>query len=78
MADYPYRKLYRCNKNHMVAGVCAGLANYFNVDPTIIRLFTVLLVLLGGLSFWVYIILWIVIPLQPTRKTINAGEKDPL
>ncbi len=57
------RRLYRSRTNRMVAGVCGGLGNYFNVDPTIVRLLFVLATLPGGLPGpLVYLVLWIVIP----------------
>lgn len=61
------RHLYRSRTNRSIAGVCGGLADFFNVDATLIRLLTLLLVLFGGLSIWAYIILWIVIPEEPVR-----------
>ncbi len=61
------RHLYRSRTNRSIAGVCGGLADFFNVDATLIRLLTLLLVLFGGLSIWAYIILWIVIPEEPLR-----------
>ncbi|GAG12223.1 unnamed protein product, partial [marine sediment metagenome] len=41
------KKLYRSEKDSMIAGVCGGIAEYFDVDPTLIRLLTVIFVLLG-------------------------------
>lgn len=52
----------------MIAGVCAGIANYFGIDPTIVRVLYVLMVLFAGFGILLYIILWIVIPKQ---KSIN-------
>jgi len=49
----------------MIWGVCGGLAKYFDVDPTIIRLVAVLTLFLGLVGILVYIILAIVIPLEP-------------
>ncbi|MCX7115174.1 MAG: PspC domain-containing protein [Gammaproteobacteria bacterium] len=74
MAHHPYRKLYRSRKERMLAGVCGGLAQYFSVDPTIVRLIAALLLLLGGVSLFVYFILWIVIPLEPTSRTIDIDH----
>lgn len=60
-----YRKLYRSRRDRMIGGVCGGLAKYFNMDPTIIRLIAVLgLVAVGG-TFLAYIILLIVVPEEP-------------
>lgn len=59
------RRLTRSRTNQMVGGVCAGLGNYLNVDPTAIRLIFILLVLLGASGILIYLILWIIIPLEP-------------
>ena len=62
--DQPTKKLYRSLTDRKIGGVCAGLAEYFNIDPTIVRLLFVLGLLLVGGTFWAYIILWVVIPEQ--------------
>ncbi len=60
------KKLYRSNTDKMIAGVCGGLAQYFGVDSTLIRLIFALLVFLGvGSGIPLYIILAIVVPLEP-------------
>ena len=69
------RKLYRSRTERSIAGICGGLAEYFDSDPTMIRLLMLLLILFGGLSIWAYIILWIVIPEQPARK-FNINNKN--
>lgn len=57
------KKLYRSSeKDSMIGGVCGGLAEYFNVDPTLIRLLWVLLALVFGGGVLAYIIFWIVVP----------------
>lgn len=58
------RRLYR-SRHGKIAGVCQGLADYFNVDVTVVRLVALLAVLFGTLGFWAYIIGWIVMPLEP-------------
>lgn len=63
------KKLYRSKKNRMVAGVCGGLAEYFNVDPTIVRLVAVLSLLPGVIPGLIpYLILWFVVPENPNQK----------
>ncbi len=69
------RKLYRSRDNRSIAGICGGLAEFFNADPTLLRLVTLFLILFGGLSIWVYIILWIVIPEEPAHK-FNINNKN--
>jgi phage shock protein C len=59
------RKLYRSQSQRMWAGVCGGLAEYFNVDVTLMRvLFVALTILSGGLGLLVYLAMWILIPDQ--------------
>ena len=57
------KKLYRSTTDQMIAGVCGGLADYINIDPTIVRLIFVILFLMGTGDFWIYIILWAIVPL---------------
>lgn len=54
--------LARPRQGRMVAGVCAGLARRFGISATAMRVIAILLVAVGGLSAWAYILLWIVIP----------------
>ena len=57
------KRLYRTEgPDAVICGVCGGIARYFGVDPTLVRLATVLLVGLAGMSLWVYIIAALVIP----------------
>ncbi len=56
------KKLYRSEKDKIIAGVAGGLGEYFNVDSTIIRIIFVLLTLFGGSGILIYLILWILIP----------------
>ena len=63
------KKLYRSTTDRKIAGVCAGLAKYFSVDPTVIRIIAVLLLLPGGLPGFVpYVILWAIVPNDPTSQ----------
>ena len=58
-----YKALTRSSTNRMIAGVCAGLGNYFNVDPTVVRLLFVLGIFLAGPAvLLVYIIMAVVTP----------------
>lgn len=65
------RPLRRSTTDRSIAGICGGLAEFFGTDPTLIRIVTLLLFLFGGLSLWVYIILWIVIPEENPRTPTN-------
>ncbi len=59
------KKLYRSRTDRMIAGVCGGVAKYFAVDPTLVRILFALSVLVGSLGFWVYVVLWLVVPEEP-------------
>lgn len=59
------KKLYLSNADRKIAGVCGGLAEYFGIDSTIVRLFWILLILLGGSGILLYLIAWLVIPRKP-------------
>ena len=59
------KKLYRNTENKMLAGVCSGIADYFDIDPTLVRLGWVLFSLLGGSGLLAYIIAAIIIPERP-------------
>lgn len=59
------RKLNRSSKDKMIGGVCGGLGEYFNVDPTLVRLAFVAATLLGGPGVLIYIVMWIITPLEP-------------
>ena len=56
------RRLYRIEQGAKLAGVCGGVAEFFDVDPTLVRMITVLLVFFGGMSIWVYIIAALIMP----------------
>lgn len=64
--EEPTKKLYRSRSDRRIAGVCGGLAAYFNIDPTLIRLLFVLGLLFVGGTLLAYIILMVVIPEEPT------------
>ncbi len=75
-AQNPPRKLYRSRTERSIAGICGGLGAFFDTDPTMIRLVMLLLILFGGLSIWVYIILWFVIPEEPAPKFTPFRKKS--
>lgn len=59
------KRLYKSNENKMISGVCGGVAEYFNLDPTLIRLGWVVFCALGGSGVLAYIIAAIIIPDRP-------------
>ena len=60
--ERPYRRLTLSVNNKMFAGVCGGIAEYFGVDPTLVRLAAVVLALLGGSGLFIYGVAWIIMP----------------
>ena len=70
------KKLQRIEENKMVAGVCTGLAEYFDVDLTWIRIAFVLAVILGASGILAYIVLWIAVPQKPYQPIYGQSEVD--
>lgn len=64
MATEP-KRLYRSFTNKMIAGVCGGIAEYFSIDATVVRLLFVLGFFLGTAAFWIYIVMWVLMPEEP-------------
>jgi phage shock protein C len=71
------KRLMRSSTDKKIAGVCAGLADYFDLDPTIIRVVWLFLVLFGGTGILAYIVLWIVLPLAPGGVTSTSATVTP-
>lgn len=68
------KKLFRSNKDKMLGGVAGGLAEYFAIDPTLVRIIFVVSLFAGGAGVLAYIILWIVVPEEPFAfAASNAG-----
>lgn len=72
-------RLYRSSKDRMLGGVCGGLADYLSIDSTIIRLIVAASVLFMGVTPLIYILLWIIIPLEPTGSAqLIEGTAQPI
>ena len=71
------KKLYRSRRDKVIGGVAGGLANYFEIDVVIIRLLFVLLVLAGGGGVIGYLILWIVVPMEPYFTPYTEQKPGP-
>ncbi|MEI7812851.1 MAG: PspC domain-containing protein [Ignavibacteria bacterium] len=56
------KKLHRSKKEKMIAGVCGGLSEYFDIDPVIVRIIFIAAALITGTGFLVYLLLWIIVP----------------
>lgn len=67
------RRLVRSRSNRMIAGICGGMADYFKVDAALIRLAFVVLVICGGAGIPVYLIAWLIIPLE--GDPVSAGDR---
>ncbi|MEN3053056.1 MAG: PspC domain-containing protein [Candidatus Methanosuratincola petrocarbonis] len=59
------KRLYRSNSSRILGGVCGGIAEYFNVDPVIIRLIWIVFTVVYGFGIFLYLIAWIIIPRSP-------------
>src|SRR5678815_4291858 len=59
------RRLYRCRENRVLAGVAGGLAEYFELDPTLVRLLWFVSIFFGGLGLLLYIGMAIIVPIEP-------------
>jgi phage shock protein C len=72
------KRLYRSRTDRMVAGVCGGIAQYFDVDPTLVRLAFVAFTLAGGSGVLAYVILAIIMPLEPVSATLEStAQAEP-
>ena len=72
------KRLYRSERERLLGGVCGGLAEYFGLDPTLVRLIFVLLALAGGFGLIIYLVLWIITPRQPHPGPVEAVVKENL
>ncbi len=74
------KRLYRSPTERRIAGVCGGLAEYFNVDPILVRVIFVVLFLLSGIGLLAYIILWLVLSVRAkeegTVEVITPGGQE--
>jgi phage shock protein C len=58
------KRLFRSKENKVFGGVCGGIAEYFSLDPVIVRLLWVLLIFLAGTGIFAYLIAWLIVPLK--------------
>ncbi len=63
------KKLYRSRSDRMIWGVCGGIAEYFKIDPTVVRLIAVLSIALGGFGIVAYIVMALVVPVEQSQTT---------
>lgn len=75
------KKLYRSKNDQVIAGVCSGLANYFEIDPTIVRIIFVVLAFAGGTGVFIYLALLLIVPAQDSaaasaKETIRQNAEE--
>jgi len=74
------RRLYRCRENRVIAGVASGVAEFFGLDPTLVRVLWFLSIFFGGVSLLLYIGLAIIVPLEPLpagAATATGATAEP-
>ncbi len=76
-----HNRLYRSRTDVVVGGVCSGLGKYLGIDPTLVRLFFVLLALASGAGVWIYLLLWVIVPREGAAQatpgqTFEAGVEE--
>lgn len=71
------KRLYRNTSRKMIGGVCSGIADYFSIDPVLVRLLFIILVLHQGIGILAYIILWIVVPAKHAATAAYSDTDDP-
>jgi len=76
MEEQP-KKLYRSQKDRLIAGVCGGLGEYFNLDPVLLRIIFVALTFINGSGIILYLVLAIIVPNEPAEK-VAADKKGKI
>jgi phage shock protein PspC (stress-responsive transcriptional regulator) len=74
-SEFRNKKLYRSQSNRMLGGVCGGIAEYFSIDPNLVRLIWVAISLLGGFGVLVYIASLFIIPNNPDQTPVENAER---
>jgi phage shock protein C len=70
------KKLYRSQSERMFAGVCGGLGQFIGMDPTVVRVIFALLAVFGGSGLLIYLILMLIVPLEPTDSPAADSPAD--
>ena len=68
------RRLYRCRDNRMIAGVASGTAEYFGLDPSLVRVLWLISIFFGGFTILLYIAMAIIVPLEPLTAEAAAAQ----
>ena len=75
MADYSSRRLYRADKDYVFGGVCAGFADYFAIDVTLLRILWLVLTLFNGVGGVIYVICLVLIPKNPEHEKLPPEQR---
>lgn len=73
--EFPTRRFYRDTKNGMIGGVCAGIADYFGFDITVVRIITLISICFLGTPLAIYIVLWFIVPRRPDANEPTKTER---
>lgn len=69
-------RVYRSVRDKMIGGVCGGLADYFRVDVTLVRLIALVALFAGGVGFLAYLAAWVIIPVNPEEEDVKDVVPD--
>lgn len=69
-------RLYRSSREKMIGGVCGGLADYFSVDVTLVRLIVLVAALAGGVGFLAYLVAYVIVPVNPAEQGGQIGHHN--
>lgn len=72
--DTNTKRFYRSQNERMIAGVCGGVAEYFDIDPTLVRLLFVVFALAGGPGLIAYFVMMLIVPENPTQTPYKPAQ----
>ena len=67
------KRLERDTQNKVIGGVCSGLANYFNIDASLLRVLFACMFFFASMGFWLYLILWVMMPAAPVQRIVDEN-----
>ncbi|UCD95406.1 MAG: PspC domain-containing protein [Candidatus Zixiibacteriota bacterium] len=70
------KRLYRSRVNSKIGGVCGGVGEYFDIDPTIVRIIAILLAFADGVGIFAYVIAWIIVPRRPLEVEGEVVQQE--
>jgi phage shock protein PspC (stress-responsive transcriptional regulator) len=70
------KRLFRSRREALLGGVCGGIAEYFDLDPSLIRLLLILTLFLGGAGLVVYLVAWVIVPENPQQQASPLFERN--